>query len=214
MGELASLAEAIGRRFDSEVWSALASGAPDPRTSRATRPRRTLADLLPEIARASDRPTIGAGGPTDIMPRFIDDAEAVGLRFNHDNGTTPGRLIPPVTSSRGVGLIDYDGDGWLDVYAVQAGLFPPPPAEARQVNYWMMDKRVVTLSFILFATGFAAALYALFILACDHAVEVSVRSVVPKDSPLWWCLAGIAVFFVISHSFIKYLEDHDIHLRL
>ena len=29
--------------------------------------------------------------------------------------------------SGGVGLLDYDGDGWLDVYCVQGGAFPPPP---------------------------------------------------------------------------------------
>src|ERR1700739_3648809 len=34
--------------------------------------------------------------------------------------------------SGGVGLIDYDGDGWLDVYAVQGGPFPPPRGTAFQ----------------------------------------------------------------------------------
>ena len=60
-----------------------------------------------------------------IMPRFVDDASAEGLSFVHENGGSAGRLIPPVTASGGVGLIDFDGDGWLDVYWCKAGRFPP-----------------------------------------------------------------------------------------
>ena len=52
--------------------------------------------------------------------RFFDDAEAVGLRFVFDNGQTPQHLLPE-TMSGGVALLDYDGDGWLDVYCVQGG---------------------------------------------------------------------------------------------
>ncbi len=42
-----------------------------------------------------------------------------------ENGGTTGKLIPPVTASGGVGLLDFDNDGWLDVYFVQGGIFPP-----------------------------------------------------------------------------------------
>jgi predicted acyltransferase len=111
----------------------------------------------------------------------------------------------------------------------------PPPA--RPLNYWMMSKRVVTAPFALFASGFAMALYGLFVLACDagrmgvgmlgtlgrnplfayvihHMVERSVRGVVPADSPLWWCLVGSATSFALTYGAVKYLERHGIFLRL
>ena len=56
--------------------------------------------------------------------RFDDDAESSGLRFRFDNGATEQRQTPE-TMSGGVGLLDFDGDGWLDVYCVQGGAFPP-----------------------------------------------------------------------------------------
>ena len=60
-----------------------------------------------------------------LVPKFTDDAQAAGLNFVQENGGKPDRLIPPVTASGGVGLLDFDNDGWLDVYLVQGGPFPP-----------------------------------------------------------------------------------------
>jgi hypothetical protein len=113
----------------------------------------------------------------------------------------------------------------------------PPPPEVRAVNYWMMDKRVVTVSFTLFSTGFAFALYGLFVMVCDwggqrlemfrmlgqnplaayilhHPVEKTVRACVPEDSPLWWCLMGLLVFFTITMLFVRYLDRHKMFIRL
>jgi len=59
-------------------------------------------------------------GSRKARPEFVDVAEATGLRFVFDNGLSPERLLPE-TLSGGVGLIDYDGDGRLDVYCLQGG---------------------------------------------------------------------------------------------
>lgn len=113
--------------------------------------------------------------------------------------------------------------------------FVEPTFEAR--NYWMMDKRVVTGTFIWFSTGFAMVLYALFILACDpggrqlelfrmlgqnplaayiihHMVENTVHAIVPKDSPLGWTVAGLLLFFGITILFVRFLDRQKMYLRL
>src|SRR5262245_54388533 len=115
--------------------------------------------------------------------------------------------------------------------------FVAPDLTGREPGYWLMDKRVVTVPFTLFSTGFAFALYGLFVLACDRAgwrlelfrvlgqnplaayllhypILKSVRAVVPKDAPLWWCLVGLAVFFVITTAFVRYLDRNKLYLRL
>jgi hypothetical protein len=118
---------------------------------------------------------------------------------------------------------------------------PQPSLEHRPRNYWMLGKRMPNLSFMTFASGFAFALYGLFVLACDlgglsvgvfrtfgtnalaayflhHVIEEQVSgkesSLVPHDSPLWYCLCGFALFFLLTYACVRYLEKQKIYVKL
>jgi enediyne biosynthesis protein E4 len=139
--ELARLAETLGRRFEAIgflTWIVQHDPAdPAPRTALARlqgdETRRgergeTLAQVLAaNLAPESGRPSAGAEPVDPAMPQFRDDAQAAGLSFVYENGESSLHQLPEFAGG-GIGLLDYDGDGWLDVYLVQGGRFPPDPA--------------------------------------------------------------------------------------
>lgn len=61
--------------------------------------------------------------------RFVEVAAAAGVRFEHESGAAGGLHLPE-TMGAGAAWIDFDGDGWLDLYLVQSGPFPPGDGEA------------------------------------------------------------------------------------
>ncbi len=139
--ELARLATQIDRPFEARMWWSLASRLDPAAQAEATAalarlakleadalPARavgslTLAELLGHARRAGAKQPQLAG--TRSIPHFTDEAQRWGVVFTFDNGQSDHRHLPE-TMSGGVALLDFDGDGWLDIYAVQGGPFPPP----------------------------------------------------------------------------------------
>ena len=147
MRRAARLTREAGRMWESASWSSIAMSI-DPSLSWAleilqelsprliptlpqTSPEKNLAqqiDLshfpLPDwkiTSRASSQTVTSSDGPRDI--RFQNRAQDIGLDFRYENAadaTSPGARIFETTGG-GVGVIDYDGDGWPDLYLTQGG---------------------------------------------------------------------------------------------
>jgi tetratricopeptide (TPR) repeat protein len=145
--ELARLAEELGRPFETVgflTWIArrepgnpavrdtlarLRSAKARPGTPGQTLAQVLAADLAPEADRRRAHPE-----PREPAPlRFRDGAPVAGLSFVYESGASSGHQLPEFAGG-GVGLIDYDGDGWLDVYLVQGGRFPPHGTASRAVD--------------------------------------------------------------------------------
>jgi hypothetical protein len=170
------------------------------------------------------------------LSRFYDlPADAVKPKF--DVADSPVRLPSVGRSSR----------DWTSFLAEPPFVRPPvlgdkKPQESlrpgeRSKSYWLMCKRVPTLPFILFATGFSAFLYAGFVAACDGtsfqigvfrtfgvnplaayiihlAVAHAVERFAPKDSPWSWIVFSFALYFLITYAMLRYLEKRKIFLRM
>jgi tetratricopeptide (TPR) repeat protein len=61
-----------------------------------------------------------AHGPTVV---FRDVTAAAGIRFHHTNGSS-GRKYVVETMGSGAAALDYDGDGYIDLYVVDSGALP------------------------------------------------------------------------------------------
>ncbi|MGA8528248.1 MAG: CRTAC1 family protein [Acidobacteriaceae bacterium] len=91
---------------------------------------------------AENRP-ITAGGFVDHGPVvFADDSRASGLTAWHYSGGTPDKRFIVESLGGGVALLDYDHDGWLDIYLVNgmtydamSGKAQPPHAALFHNNH-------------------------------------------------------------------------------
>src|SRR5438067_3054873 len=87
---------------------------------------------------------------------FEDVAARAGLDFRHFDPATPLHLMPETMGS-GLAWIDYDGDGWPDLFCVQAAPLPPAPADPSRTHKLFRNNRDGTFTDVTAAVGLAAA---------------------------------------------------------
>jgi hypothetical protein len=67
--------------------------------------------------------SVPAAAPQDVRPsgpiQFTDVTAAAGIHFKHNNGAF-GKKFLPETMGSGVCFIDYDNDGWQDIFLVNS----------------------------------------------------------------------------------------------
>ncbi len=87
-------------------------------------------------------------------PEFEDVAAASGLDFHHHDPATPRDYIVETVGS-GLGWIDYDADGWPDLFCIQDGPVRPAPGDPAPTNKLYRNNGNGTFSDVTEAVGLA-----------------------------------------------------------
>jgi hypothetical protein len=96
--------------------------------------RRFLQGLLPAILPVRAHPLLAASMPPPLFEQIPPAAS--GIHWTHTAGKSPQKHLPE-TSGAGCAFLDYDNDGWMDIYLVNSGRadFYTPPTPLRNALY-------------------------------------------------------------------------------
>ncbi|MDX1966508.1 MAG: FG-GAP-like repeat-containing protein, partial [Planctomycetaceae bacterium] len=161
--EAIQLTEQLGRLLECRLWcNLLLERSPTHRDARLTLQRleHSWADELPLLLPAQDLashfdgaryplphwehyetpPQESITDPAQI--RFVDEAQATGLDFVYFSGedlATPGKRMFEYTGG-GVGILDYDLDGWPDAYLSQGSRQPGDLQQSQYLDQFFRNR--------------------------------------------------------------------------
>jgi hypothetical protein len=115
---------------------------------------------------SASRKTAPAPQEAGCSVTFTDVAAQAGLRFTHDSGPTPEHRQPESMGS-GLAWLDYDNDGWMDLYVVQSGPYPPN-GSARARDRLFHNNRDGTFTDVTEKAGLHDTAYGMGVVAADY----------------------------------------------
>jgi hypothetical protein len=113
---------------------------------------------------------------------FENAAESTGLVFQHTNGASPAKHIAETMGSGGL-FLDFDGDGWLDVFLVDGGSLVEPTVAARARHRLFRNRGGGRFEDVTAAAGVAAAGYGMGACAADYDNDARVDLYVTNVGP-------------------------------
>ncbi|QDU79103.1 hypothetical protein Pla110_08070 [Polystyrenella longa] len=170
----------------------------------------------------------------EIRALLIEPAEASQVRSNRAYNQPASPVIPPLSQLGNRSWSSYIPNTPF----TQEEDYLIGGAETQMANYWLLWKRVVTLPFIMFATGFAFVVLALFVVLCDiggvvvpvfrtfgmnplaayaiHEVimHAFLPEILPDDAGPWFIFWSMMLFLVIVWAMVRSLEKQNIYVRM
>jgi hypothetical protein len=105
--------------------------------------------------------------PSPVGPRWTDVTESAGIRFRHENGAS-GRKYMPETMGSGAAFLDYDGDGWLDLFLVNSRPLPGEKAKPPTLPCLLHNRGDGTFEDVTAGSGLDHPIYGMGCAAADY----------------------------------------------
>ena len=102
-----------------------------------------------------------------VAPVFIEVSQEAKLLFSHVNGASPQKYIVETVGS-GAGFLDYDNDGWMDVYLVNGGATPATTPAVSATNQLFRNNRDGTFTNVTEKAGVGDTSYGIGCAFADY----------------------------------------------
>ncbi len=148
------------RRFGAALSASLFSSLPYSIAEAA------IAGPASSSSAAKPAPADTTTSTTGERIRFEDITRAAGIRFVHNSGAF-GKKYLPETMGPGVGFIDYENDGWQDIFLVNGMNWPGHPGRVTTSALYH-NNRDGTFTDVTRKAGLAVPMYGMGVAVADY----------------------------------------------